>query len=222
VTPRPSQLQAWPRPFDPAVELDWGDPVVSKRLLREHLDQSHDGASRREPVIDGHVRRLARLLPPPPARILDAASGPGLYAVRLAAAGHDVTALDIGPAVVAHARRLAREQGLASRVSARVDDLRSLADSDRFDAALLGELPTGVDPCAENGEFHTFACAGPMPISPSVTVTAPPPAVPETLSRARSSCIFCMRAWSWRDCLRPRFTAPWTWRRRSAASAGRG
>jgi len=32
----------------------------------------------------------------------------------------------------------------------------------RFDAALLAELPRHVDPCGENGEFHTFACAGPM------------------------------------------------------------
>lgn len=32
----------------------------------------------------------------------------------------------------------------------------------RFDAALLAELPTGVDPCGENGEFHTFVAAGPM------------------------------------------------------------
>ena len=31
-----------------------------------------------------------------------------------------------------------------------------------FDAALLEALPEGVDPCGENGEFHTFACAGPM------------------------------------------------------------
>jgi uncharacterized protein (TIGR00290 family) len=31
-----------------------------------------------------------------------------------------------------------------------------------FDHALLDALPAGVDPCAENGEFHTFACAGPM------------------------------------------------------------
>jgi iron complex transport system substrate-binding protein len=36
----------------------------------------------------------------------------------------------------------------------------------RFDATLLAELPPGVDPCAENGEFHTFACAGPMFRSP--------------------------------------------------------
>jgi uncharacterized protein (TIGR00290 family) len=31
-----------------------------------------------------------------------------------------------------------------------------------FDAALLAALPPGVDPCGENGEFHTFAFAGPM------------------------------------------------------------
>jgi uncharacterized protein (TIGR00290 family) len=31
-----------------------------------------------------------------------------------------------------------------------------------FDAALLDELPVGVDPCGENGEFHTCVTAGPM------------------------------------------------------------
>lgn len=32
----------------------------------------------------------------------------------------------------------------------------------RFDEALLAELPESVDPCGENGEFHTFVSAGPM------------------------------------------------------------
>jgi diphthamide synthase (EF-2-diphthine--ammonia ligase) len=31
-----------------------------------------------------------------------------------------------------------------------------------FDAELLEALPPGVDPCGENGEFHTFAFDGPM------------------------------------------------------------
>ena len=31
-----------------------------------------------------------------------------------------------------------------------------------WSAALLDELPAGVDPCAENGEFHTVVVAGPM------------------------------------------------------------
>jgi len=31
-----------------------------------------------------------------------------------------------------------------------------------FNAEFLRELPRSVDPCGENGEFHTFAFAGPM------------------------------------------------------------
>lgn len=31
-----------------------------------------------------------------------------------------------------------------------------------YDARLLAELPPGVDPCGERGEFHTFAFRGPM------------------------------------------------------------
>jgi len=32
----------------------------------------------------------------------------------------------------------------------------------RFDHELLAELPDSVDPCGENGEFHTFVHAGPI------------------------------------------------------------
>jgi uncharacterized protein (TIGR00290 family) len=32
----------------------------------------------------------------------------------------------------------------------------------RYDEGLLAELPPGVDPCGENGEFHTFVTAGPI------------------------------------------------------------
>ncbi len=31
-----------------------------------------------------------------------------------------------------------------------------------FDEQLLADLPEGIDPCGENGEFHSFAYAGPM------------------------------------------------------------
>ncbi len=54
-------------------------------------------------------------------------------------------------------------EGIDARVvcldPSRVD--RSLAGA-RFDAALLDALPDGVDPCAENGEFHTCVVGGPM------------------------------------------------------------
>jgi len=35
-----------------------------------------------------------------------------------------------------------------------------------FDEALLADLPDGVDPCGENGEFHTCVFAGPMFCAP--------------------------------------------------------
>ena len=35
-----------------------------------------------------------------------------------------------------------------------------------FDAELLRDLPPRVDPCGENGEFHTLASAGPMFTAP--------------------------------------------------------
>ena len=39
-----------------------------------------------------------------------------------------------------------------------------------FDRALVGTLPAGVDPCGENGEFHSFTWAGPM-FTKSIPVT---------------------------------------------------
>lgn len=62
--------------------------------------------------------------------------------------------------------RLAREMvesGLEAHVVCL--DPRKLAKEfagRRFDARFLNDLPASVDPCGENGEFHTFVSAGPM------------------------------------------------------------
>jgi uncharacterized protein (TIGR00290 family) len=66
--------------------------------------------------------------------------------------------------------RLAREMieaGLRARVTC-VDPRvlpAEFAGRD-FDATFLSDLPDGVDPCGENGEFHTFVFDGPMFSSP--------------------------------------------------------
>jgi SAM-dependent methyltransferase len=134
----PSSIPPWPVPFDPSAELDWGNPEYARRLLREHLDQSHDGASRRRTVIAGQVRRLQRLLPSPPARVLDAGCGPGLYSVPLAALGHEVTGVDVSEAALRHARGVAREARLRGKARFVKGDLRSVSlEPESFDAALL-------------------------------------------------------------------------------------
>ncbi len=40
-----------------------------------------------------------------------------------------------------------------------------------FDAALLRDLPDGIDPCGENGEFHSFVYAAPV-FSSAIAVEA--------------------------------------------------
>jgi uncharacterized protein (TIGR00290 family) len=61
---------------------------------------------------------------------------------------------------------LAREM-IAAGLEARITcvDPRKLDRSfagRAFEPAFLEDLPSSVDPCGENGEFHTFAWAGPM------------------------------------------------------------
>ncbi len=135
---RPTSIPLWPVPFDSTAELDWGRPEFARRLLREHLDQSHDGASRRRSVIAAQVRRLRRLLPPAPARILDAGCGPGLYAVPLAELGHEVTGVDVSAAALRHARSLARDAHVQRNTRFVKGDLRDVPlPAAGFDAALL-------------------------------------------------------------------------------------
>ena len=61
---------------------------------------------------------------------------------------------------------LAREMiaaGLrAHLVSVNLERLPSAFAGRAFDSSLLNDLPDGVDPCGENGEFHTFVSGGPM------------------------------------------------------------
>lgn len=63
-------------------------------------------------------------------------------------------------------RQLARDM-IASGLEAHIAtvDLKKLPGQfagRRFDAKLLADLPASVDPCGENGEFHTCVVAGPM------------------------------------------------------------
>ncbi len=89
------------------VDLPWGDPEFSERMLREHLDQGHDLASRRSAIIEGQVERLVGWLGlGPGSTLLDVTCGPGLVAAAFARRGVAVTGVDIAPAAIRHARQI--------------------------------------------------------------------------------------------------------------------
>ena len=87
-------------------------------------------------------------------------------AQRLAAAGWELLTPLFDADTAALARQM-RAGGLRAHlccVDTRQLDARMAGRV--FDESLLRELPAGIDPCGENGEFHTCVSAGPMFAAP--------------------------------------------------------
>jgi SAM-dependent methyltransferase len=105
--------------YDHQVDREW------YRLTRHRIEY-------------GVTLRALRDILPARARILDVGGGPGRYAVALAAAGHDVTLLDISPAMVERARDHAanRKVRLSGFAEGSATDLTRFANG-TFDAVLL-------------------------------------------------------------------------------------
>ena len=102
-----------PEPWAEGEKIPWNDPAFSARMLREHLSQEHDAASRRFAIVDAHVAWIhQQVLDGKPARVLDLGCGPGFYAHRLAQIGHTCVGIDFSPASIAYAKAQAEGHGL--------------------------------------------------------------------------------------------------------------
>lgn len=107
----------------PALERHYVPGLERDRLIGE------DGEPRLE--LARSLELLERLLPPPPADVLDVGGGPGTYASRLARDGYRVVLVDLLPTHVEEARA-------DPSFGAHVGDARTLEQDDAsFDAVLL-------------------------------------------------------------------------------------
>ena len=141
-TRRPSR----PRPWDEGDNIPWHEPGFSARMLREHLSQDHDAASRRTATIDAQVAWIhGQLLAGAPTAVLDLGCGPGLYTERLARLGHRCLGIDVSPASIAHASARAAElagAGMATPPRYVLADVRNadLGSHHGLAMMLFGEL----------------------------------------------------------------------------------
>jgi len=85
---------------------------------------------------------------------------------RLAAIGRRATFPIWGRETGALARRFVDAGFAATLVCVDPRQLDRSFAGRAFDADLLRDLPASVDPCGENGEFHTFVTAGPIFTAP--------------------------------------------------------
>jgi SAM-dependent methyltransferase len=104
-------------------------------MLRNHLSQEHDWASRRLDIIERHVACIDRLLNGQKSRILDFGCGPGLYTHRLARLGHACTGVDFSPASIDYAKEAAAGESL--QISYELRDLREFVPDGRFDLVMM-------------------------------------------------------------------------------------
>jgi SAM-dependent methyltransferase len=112
-----------PEPWSEGEKIPWNDPEFSQRMLREHLSQDHDWASRKSATIDRHVDWIRQQIPVTGfARVLDLGCGPGLYASRLSGGGLECVGIDFSPASIEYARGVAQREHLTCTY--RLEDVR--------------------------------------------------------------------------------------------------
>jgi ubiquinone/menaquinone biosynthesis C-methylase UbiE len=133
-----------PLPWVEGDNIPWNEPGFSRRMLKEHLSQAHDAASRRFKIIDRQVDWIhSTLLSSQASCILDLGCGPGFYTERLARLGHTCHGIDYSPASIEYAAITAQRERL--NCDYRCQDIR------------LTEFPNNVNlVMLIYGEFNVF------------------------------------------------------------------
>ena len=124
------------------AKIPWDEPDFSLRMLEQHLNQEHDWASRRGPIIAAHAAWIAEQLSVP-SRILDMGCGPGLYTQALAEQGHQCVGVDFSPASIEYARQ--RSADCDPKPEYILGDIRNYRSNQKFDCIIM-----------TFGEFNAF------------------------------------------------------------------
>jgi SAM-dependent methyltransferase len=106
-------------------------------MLKEHLDPTHDLASRSPEKLMAQIDWIDSVWFKPRGvkLVLDLACGPGLIANELARRGYTVKGFDVAPAAIDYARGVATREALPATYSQR--DLRTTGYGAGFDAAIF-------------------------------------------------------------------------------------
>jgi len=123
-----------PKPWSEGEKIPWNDPEFSKRMLKYHLDQDHDLASRRFSIIDKHVKFIDGLVGGP-SKVLDLGCGPGFYTSRLTSQGYMCKGIDFSPASIEYAKEQASEAG--QEIDYATEDIRTAEYGEGYGLAMM-------------------------------------------------------------------------------------
>lgn len=99
--------------FEPGEPKFWDDPYISSSMLKAHLDQTHNEASRKNTEIEKTINHLITSgILKSGDRVLDLGCGPGVYSNKLCKRGMNLTCIDISPRSIDYARSQTKKDGL--------------------------------------------------------------------------------------------------------------
>jgi 2-polyprenyl-3-methyl-5-hydroxy-6-metoxy-1,4-benzoquinol methylase len=102
-----------PAIYEKGTAFMWTDKYISQQLLKVHLNEDVDLASRKK----SNIKKTANWIletqkEKKKLNILDLGCGPGLYTEIFAEKGHHVSGVDISESSIEHAKKSAKEKGL--------------------------------------------------------------------------------------------------------------
>jgi 2-polyprenyl-3-methyl-5-hydroxy-6-metoxy-1,4-benzoquinol methylase len=131
------EINSRPFPFQfySADEL-WTNEYTSKQMLKYHLNESIDIASRKKSFIEKSVEWIVSYFDVnDKTEIADFGCGPGLYTNRLAERGAVVTGIDFSENSLNYAKQTAAEKGL--NVNYALENYLDFETSNRFDLIIM-------------------------------------------------------------------------------------
>jgi 2-polyprenyl-3-methyl-5-hydroxy-6-metoxy-1,4-benzoquinol methylase len=130
INTRPSPFQ-----FYTADEL-WADEHTSKQMLEYHLNEEIDVSSRNKNFIESSVAWIvSHFGVDKNTEIADFGCGPGLYTIRLAQRGADVTGIDFSKNSIEYAKGVAEQKGL--KINYVHKNYLNFDTPDRFDLIIM-------------------------------------------------------------------------------------
>jgi cyclopropane fatty-acyl-phospholipid synthase-like methyltransferase len=126
-----------PEPFEfyTTDEL-WCDPYVAQQMLKFHLAEDVDLASRNLELVERSCEWIAqRFGLAEGVRVCDFGCGPGLYTTRFAQTGAQVSGVDFSRVSIGHAQKTAGEKGLD--INYTCQDYLQYQSNERFDLITL-------------------------------------------------------------------------------------
>ena len=141
-----------PELYEQGPQNMWDEPYISKNMLKAHLDEDLESATRKLATVKESVEWIASTLPPHDyPLLLDLGCGPGIYAERFYGKGYRVTGLDLSRRSIAYARNSANDLGL--KIQYKQGDYTKMAFDSQYNLVTLIYCDFGVLPYDDRKEL---------------------------------------------------------------------